>query len=370
MTSSLFFSALPIGPLSPGYIQGTRVASLDTDSEVILANGPNLYYSCFDVPEETNTVTSGPCRSLTSRPVNSTSHQPLFSHSYDISHVSSFTSTNDDPLVLSVDDYGNSHLLSLSKSSLNTPNVSKSATFSAACPFPGYHSAAFLSNSSFCISSMFSKTLSLYDVSSSTPLRSFKTFDPIYNITTSHDNSNLVHLLENTHLTSLDLRLNYPIVSRFAVGSDTLYTGSCSNHLIAVSGLSRSVSVVDSRKWSAVGRWKNASKYEISSILFSKVDPDTVYISSLDNEVSAGKWNNTVSCFQKRDVLQSVAACGGRINGLSLIGRDSLVYWSLDGNLYLLRNAFSMCVGSNESKDQAKRTVGASEEVPVKKVHK
>ncbi|XP_073314441.1 uncharacterized protein [Primulina huaijiensis] len=73
------------------------------------------------------------------------------------------------------------------------------------------------------------------------------------------------------------------------VGSvgDILYAVSTSSSgYIATGGVDLTVTVYDPRKWSAVARWLNCSKYEITGLAFSSVDPDHIYVQGVDYEVS------------------------------------------------------------------------------------
>lgn len=59
---------------------------------------------------------------------------------------------------------------------------------------------------------------------------------------------------------------------------------------MGVGGADRSVYVIDINKFSTRGIWRNALKYEITSLHFSTIDSDLCILSGLDSEVVCGKW--------------------------------------------------------------------------------
>ncbi|KAI3856028.1 hypothetical protein MKW98_023164, partial [Papaver atlanticum] len=54
---------------------------------------------------------------------------------------------------------------------------------------------------------------------------------------------------------------------------------------IAVGGADCTVTVYDPRRWSALGRWANCSKYEITGLTFSSLEPSHIYVQGVDYEV-------------------------------------------------------------------------------------
>ncbi|XP_058088725.1 uncharacterized protein LOC131235550 isoform X2 [Magnolia sinica] len=69
---------------------------------------------------------------------------------------------------------------------------------------------------------------------------------------------------------------------------------------IAVGGSDRTVSIYDPRRWSALSRWVNCSKYEITGLAFSSLDSDHIYIQGVDYEVFCGQWKESQKVFSFR----------------------------------------------------------------------
>ncbi|KAG5612334.1 hypothetical protein H5410_023615 [Solanum commersonii] len=53
-------------------------------------------------------------------------------------------------------------------------------------------------------------------------------------------------------------------------------------------------------RWSAVSRWLNCSKYEITGLAFSSIDPEYVYVQGVDYEVVCGRWRESKKIFSYR----------------------------------------------------------------------
>ncbi|KAL0363951.1 UNVERIFIED_CONTAM: hypothetical protein Sangu_0492700 [Sesamum angustifolium] len=87
----------------------------------------------------------------------------------------------------------------------------------------------------------------------------------------------MLAITEGSQLSIWDLRMkeNGGCVHR-VMGSvgDMLYAVSISSSgNIAAAGADRTVTIYDPRRWSALSRWLNCSKYEITGLTFSSVDP-------------------------------------------------------------------------------------------------
>jgi len=59
---------------------------------------------------------------------------------------------------------------------------------------------------------------------------------------------------------------------------------------IAAGGSDRAVTVYDPRRWSALSRWVSCSKYEITGLSFSSLDPSYIYLQGVDYEIACGQW--------------------------------------------------------------------------------
>ncbi|KAH9611108.1 hypothetical protein KSS87_001284 [Heliosperma pusillum] len=106
--------------------------------------------------------------------------------------------------------------------------------------------------------------------------------------------SSVLAVTEGCQLTLWDLRMkeNGGCLHRLC-GSpgDILYDSSTSiTGNIAVAGTDRTVTVYDPRRWSVLSRWTNCSKYEITGLAFSALDPDYIYVQGVDYEVFCGDW--------------------------------------------------------------------------------
>ncbi|KAL6506594.1 hypothetical protein OROHE_022426 [Orobanche hederae] len=52
--------------------------------------------------------------------------------------------------------------------------------------------------------------------------------------------------------------------------------------------------------WCAVSRWLHCSKYEITGLAFSSVDPNYIYVQGVDYEVLCGQWRKSKKAFSFR----------------------------------------------------------------------
>ncbi|KAJ8541503.1 hypothetical protein K7X08_002319 [Anisodus acutangulus] len=110
---------------------------------------------------------------------------------------------------------------------------------------------------------------------------------------------------------------------------DILYAVcNSSKGTIAAGGADRTVTVYDPHRWSAVSRWLNCSKYEITGLAFSSVDPEYVYVQGVDYEVLFGRWRESKKVFSYR----------GDSNWLGFSkcsDRDVLGGWSDSGSIFV-----------------------------------
>ncbi|KAL3845417.1 hypothetical protein ACJIZ3_002820 [Penstemon smallii] len=144
--------------------------------------------------------------------------------------------------------------------------------------------------------------------------------------------SSTLAITEGSQLSIWDLRVkeNGGCVHRItgSVG-DILYAVSeSSSGNIAVGGADRTVTVYDPRRWSALSRWLHCSKYEITGLNFSSVDPDYIYVQGVDYEVVCGQWRESKKAFSFR----------GDSNWLGFsksCNRDVLAGWCDSGSIFV-----------------------------------
>ncbi|KAK1436404.1 hypothetical protein QVD17_02184 [Tagetes erecta] len=170
----------------------------------------------------------------------------------------------------------------------------------------------------------FGKSVNVYD--QDLHLRTFRTLWYPTAVTFLQDiyggnESSMLAVTEGCQLSIWDMRVKEKggCVHRIcgSVGDILYAVCNSSSGNIAVGGADRTMTIYDPCRWSAVGRWVNCSKYEITGISFSSVDPDYVYIQGVDYEVFCGQWKENKKTFsfrgdsnwlgfskcQKRDVL-------------------------------------------------------------------
>ncbi|VFQ86703.1 unnamed protein product [Cuscuta campestris] len=119
-----------------------------------------------------------------------------------------------------------------------------------------------------------------------------------------HGESSMLAVTEGCQLSIWDIRMREKggCVHRIcgSVGDILYAVCDSSNGTIAAGGADRTVSVYDPRRWSALSRWMNCSKYEITRLAFSSVDSDYIYVQGVDYEVSCGQWRDGMKGFSFR----------------------------------------------------------------------
>ncbi|CAA0809113.1 Unknown protein, partial [Striga hermonthica] len=82
---------------------------------------------------------------------------------------------------------------------------------------------------------------------------------------------------------------------------DILYSATVSsNGYVATGGADCTVTIYDPRRWCAISGWLNCSKYEITGLTFSSVDPNYIYVQGVDYEVLCGQWKESKKAFSFR----------------------------------------------------------------------
>ncbi|XP_022642613.1 uncharacterized protein LOC106764893 isoform X2 [Vigna radiata var. radiata] len=286
---------------SPGSIQCTRLAlrvSEDRRSCVVyIASGPHIYKlhialgessvnegkDSLLIPEHTEIIAS----SLLNRCPHRSEIQSIA-----LAEVESCG----DVMLGSVDSYG--HLI-VSKLDASGEDVDK-LTYSALPHDNGIGEGSW-SGLCFCpnqwsmtaVARSFCKTVDIYDQD-----MHIRTLQPLWYPTSLNflqnvvkgDQSSTLAITEGSQLSIWDLRMkeNGGCVHRVCgIPGDIFYAVSISsNGNVAVGGADRTVTIYDPRRWSALSRWVHCSKYEITGLAFSTIDPDCIYIQGVDYECS------------------------------------------------------------------------------------
>nr|CAD1817968.1 unnamed protein product [Ananas comosus var. bracteatus] len=97
---------------------------------------------------------------------------------------------------------------------------------------------------------------------------------------------------------------------------------------IAVGGTDRTVTVYDPRRWSAISRWVNCSKYEITGLSFSSIDSAYIYVQGVDYEVMCGQWRESEKAFSFRGDSNWLGFC-------KCANRDLLAGWCDSGSIFI-----------------------------------
>ncbi|XP_047341894.1 uncharacterized protein LOC124945494 [Impatiens glandulifera] len=306
---SLRKAVIPVSLLehpSPGSVQSTRLA-LHVDSDgascwIYVASGSRIYR--IEISMEDALVNQGKegllipenAQMLDASVVNRCPHRS------EIQSIALAGTDRNDSLILgSVDSYGHLIVSKLDSSGKDVDRVTFSAlprdcgvgegSWSGLCFSPTHWSRAVVARS-FC------KSIDVYD--EDTHLRTLHTL--LYPSSLSFmqnldnvDESSVVAVAEGCQLSIWDLRMkeNGGCVNRIcgSVG-DTIYAISNSSTGIAIGGADRTVTIYDPRRWAALSRWVHCSKYEITGLFFSSIDPEYIYVQGIDYEVFGGKWKN------------------------------------------------------------------------------
>ncbi|KAI5067022.1 hypothetical protein GOP47_0017550 [Adiantum capillus-veneris] len=116
---------------------------------------------------------------------------------------------------------------------------------------------------------------------------------------------------------------------------DPLYAlcTSKDNMLVGTGGADRTAAVFDKRKWTALSRWTNCLKYEITGMSFSALDSDVLYVHGLDYEVICGSWIHGLAEHERRHFA---FRGDSRWLGLSkCFNSDILAGWCESGSIFV-----------------------------------
>ncbi|KAJ6730628.1 hypothetical protein OIU85_021427 [Salix viminalis] len=116
--------------------------------------------------------------------------------------------------------------------------------------------------------------------------------------------NSILAVAEGCQLTLWDLRMkeNGGCLQRISGSLGDIFYAVCSSPTgnVAVGGADRTVTIYDPRRWSPISRWVHCSKYEITGLAFSSLDPDYIYIQGVDYEVLCGQWKEYEKVFSFR----------------------------------------------------------------------
>ncbi|KAJ3677905.1 hypothetical protein LUZ60_001708 [Juncus effusus] len=192
-----------------------------------------------------------------------------------------------------------------------------------------------INQSTVAVARSFCKSIDVYD--QDIPIRSFRTLwypnslSFIGDSNQVNGSSPLLSIAEGSQLSMWDLRSsnNGGCIKRMSSSiGDVIYSVCGSNNNVAIAGSDRTLTVFDSRRWTAVSRWINCSKYEITGLSFSSIDPSFIYIQGVDYEVTCGKWKEREKAFSFR----------GDSNWLGFskcADKDVVAGWCESGNVFI-----------------------------------
>ncbi|KAF6163657.1 hypothetical protein GIB67_036117 [Kingdonia uniflora] len=161
--------------------------------------------------------------------------------------------------------------------------------------------------STAAVARCFNRSVDVYD--QDIHVRSFHTlWNPsslnFFQNSLSGSGSSLLAVSESCQLTIWDLRTkeNGGCIQRIYGSLGDIIYSVCSSSAgeIAVGGADRTVTIYDPRKWAALSIWSNCSKYEITGLAFSSVDPNYMYVQGVDYEVFCGKWKDRKKIYSFR----------------------------------------------------------------------
>ncbi|KAL6962501.1 hypothetical protein U1Q18_037459, partial [Sarracenia purpurea var. burkii] len=147
----------------------------------------------------------------------------------------------------------------------------------------------------------------------------------------SGSDSSILAVTEGSQLSIWDLRMkeNGGCIRRISGSVGDMFYAVCSSSTgIAVGGADRTVTIYDTRRWSALSRWVHCSKYEITGLAFSSIDSDYIYIQGVDYEVFCGQWRES----------KKVMSFRGDSNWLGFskcANRDVLGGWCDSGSIFV-----------------------------------
>ncbi|KAK9167089.1 hypothetical protein Scep_002280 [Stephania cephalantha] len=326
---------------SPGSLQSTRLAlhigSGDSSCRVYIASGCLVYQ--IEISMEDTVLTKGKESLLIPMhaQVMKSSLMNRCPHRSEIQSIVLAEKKCESGLILgTVDSYGHLFVSQLSsgldvdKTYLTLPRDRGvgEGSWAGLCLSPSQWSTAAVARS-LC------KSIDIYD--QDIHIRNLRTLgypsslNFLQNSFSGNEGSTLV-VAEGCQLAIWDLRMkeNGGCLQRICSSPGDIFYAICSSSAweVAVGGADRTVTIYDSRRWSAISRWVNCSKYEITGLAFSSLDSNYIYVQGIDYEVFCGKWKEKKKDFSFR----------GDSNWLGFskcTGRDVLGGWCDSGSLFV-----------------------------------
>ncbi|KAJ7969814.1 Guanine nucleotide-binding protein, beta subunit [Quillaja saponaria] len=300
---------------SPGSVQSTRLAHHVSEDScsclVYIASGSHIYK--LQIPLDDSEVSKGKDSLLIPVYTQSTESSVVnrCPHRSEIQSIAIAEADGTGYLMLgSVDSYGHLIVSKLDASSKDFERLTYSVlpqdygigegSWSGLCFSPSQWSTVAVARS-FC------KAIDVYD--QDIHVRTFRmlwyaaSLNFIQNLGNGNESS-ILAVTEGCQLAIWDLRMreNSGCLHRICGSLGDVFYSVCSSSTgnIAVGGADRTVTVYDPRRWSALSRWVHCSKYEITGLAFSSVDPDYIYIQGVDYEVFCGQWKENSKLFSFR----------------------------------------------------------------------
>ncbi|GAB4845146.1 hypothetical protein Ancab_038550 [Ancistrocladus abbreviatus] len=306
------FSLIPYP--SPGSIQPTRLALHVSDGEsscsAYIASGSRVYK--LQIPLGDSLVNRGKDSLLIPghAEIRNSSVINRCPHRSEIQSIV-LTETGTGCLILgSVDSYG---YLIVSKLDTSGKDV-QSLTFSASPQDSGVGEGSWAGLSfspsqwsMVAVARSFCRSIDIYE--QEIHLRSLRTLWCPSSLTFLQNQfygteSSILAVTEGCQLTIWDLRMkeNGGCLERICGSPGDIFYAVCASSTgnIAVGGADRTVTIYDPRRWSAIARLVNCSKYEITGLAFSSADSDYIYVQGLDYEVFCGCWSDGNKVFSFR----------------------------------------------------------------------
>eukprot|EP01126_Amoeba_proteus_P056119 TRINITY_DN7016_c0_g2_i3.p1 TRINITY_DN7016_c0_g2~~TRINITY_DN7016_c0_g2_i3.p1 ORF type:complete len:217 (+),score=50.44 TRINITY_DN7016_c0_g2_i3:636-1286(+) len=105
---------------------------------------------------------------------------------------------------------------------------------------------------------------------------------------------NLLVVAESRYISLFDLRQHRFVERLYVPSNSIIYAMDCRPDVIAIGGESRTVTFFDAHTWNVRHSLKACTKYQITSIHFSREDPNKCYIAD-DSVLQCNTWKTTTT---------------------------------------------------------------------------
>eukprot|EP00123_Amoebidium_parasiticum_P007500 comp18163_c0_seq1/m.18945 comp18163_c0_seq1/g.18945 ORF comp18163_c0_seq1/g.18945 comp18163_c0_seq1/m.18945 type:complete len:392 (-) comp18163_c0_seq1:156-1331(-) len=207
----------------------------------------------------------------------------------------------------------------------------------------------------------FRQCINLYDGETCT--RTFHTVHPITSLHfMSHDPElpPLVVATEGNQLSVWDSQMQEKAgcVARVMPCAGSLLASAVANNRVAVAGSDRIVYVYDGKKWSTLGAWKGALKFDVAHVFFSggaEWPGDVCFAAAkVDGEFGCGSWSVKYEKTSRLD--SSNFRADGRWIGMAQVpGKDDFFGVCASGTVYALIGATSLQPTAKKEQQGTKR---------------